>query len=260
MKARILIVDDEEPIRFSLGEILKLEGFEVESAASGEAAIEILKNVGFDLVLLDLKMPGVSGLEVLHFINDTIPDTKVILLTAHGSLESAIEALRKGAHDYLLKPANSRSILESIERALARRSEQQRKRLLLEQLDASVQRLLDVEMLENKTVVEQKRMPLEDGIYLDLTRREIWYGDFRVSLTPTEGKLMKTLLDNRGRVLSHKELVFLVQGYETTDLEAPEVLRPIVSRLRRKLALFPAGDEWIHNVRGTGYVLEYPKP
>jgi len=259
MKARILIVDDEEPIRFSLGEILKLEGYEVESAASGEGAMEILGTETFDLVLLDLKMPGVSGLDVLHFISDTLPDTKVILLTAHGSLDSAIEALRKGAHDYLLKPANSRSILDSVEHALVRRSEQQRKRLLLEQLDASVQRLMDIERLEYKTVVEQRTIPLEEGIYLDLTRREIWYGEFRVSLTPTEGKLMKALLDNRGRVLSHKELVFMVQGYETTDLEAPEMLRPIVSRLRRKLALFPAGDEWINNVRGTGYVLEYPK-
>jgi DNA-binding response OmpR family regulator len=68
---------------------------------------------------------------------------------------------------------------------------------------------------------------------------------------------MKILVENRGRVLTHKELVFLVQGYETTDWEAPEVLRPLVSRLRRKLSSFPGGEKWIINVRGTGYVFEW---
>jgi DNA-binding response OmpR family regulator len=97
---------------------------------------------------------------------------------------------------------------------------------------------------------------LEEGITTDLNRREIWRGNQRVSLTPTEGKLMKVLIENRGRVLLHRELVLLVQGYETTDWEAPEVLRPLVSRLRRKLSIFPKGDKWIVNVRGTGYVFD----
>jgi DNA-binding response OmpR family regulator len=69
---------------------------------------------------------------------------------------------------------------------------------------------------------------------------------------------MKILLENRGRVLSHQELVFLVQGYETTEKEAPEVLRPLISRLRRKLSVFQDGENWIVNIRGTGYLFEYP--
>jgi two-component system KDP operon response regulator KdpE len=77
-----------------------------------------------------------------------------------------------------------------------------------------------------------------------------------VKLTPTEAKLLKVLLENRGRVLTHRELVLLVQGYEVTDWEAPEVLRPLVSRLRQKLNNFQEGESWIVNVRGTGYVLE----
>jgi DNA-binding response OmpR family regulator len=256
MKSRILLVDDEEPIRHSLGEILSLEGYEVVPAESGEAAMETLKFEPFDLVLLDIKMPGIDGLEVLRYINQSFPDTKVILLTAHGSLESAIEALREGAHDYILKPASSRSILDSIERALTERSELQRKRYLFEQLELSVQRLRDVEGLEKKIVKEQQAITLEEGISLDVARREIWQGNQKVTLTPTEGRLMMALLENRGRVIPHRELVFLVQGYESTDWEAPEVLRPIVSRLRRKLTAFPGGNEWIVNVRGTGYVFE----
>ncbi len=256
MKARILLVDDEEPIRHSLGEILQLEGYEVVTAESGEVAVQNLKSEFFDLVLLDLKMPGMGGLEVLKFIHQSSPDTKVILLTAHGSLESAIEALRHGAHDYLLKPATSRSILNSVESALALRADQQQKRYLLDQLETSIQRLRDVEKAERKDVPEQETIQLGNSTVLDIHKREVWRGNQKVGLTPTEGKLMKVLLENRGRMLTHQELVFLVQGYEASEREAPEVLRPIISRLRRKLAIFSGSESWIVNVRGSGYVFE----
>jgi two-component system KDP operon response regulator KdpE len=97
---------------------------------------------------------------------------------------------------------------------------------------------------------------LPQGIMVDLERREMWRGGERAHLTPTEGKLLSVFLENRGRVMSHKEIVFLVQGYETTEWEAPEVLRPMISRLRKKLSTFPDVDEWIENVRGTGYVFD----
>lgn len=258
MKSRILLVDDEQTIRHSLGEILRLEGYEVVTAEGGEVAIEYLHRETFDLVLLDLKMPGLSGLDVLGYINSAAPDTKVILLTAHGSLESAIEALRQGAHDYILKPASSHTILRSLEQALSKRAEQQQRRILVEQLEDSIQRLRDAEKMELKASIEKQTIPLGDDVVLDIPRREIWRGNRRVSLTPTEGKLMKILLENRGRVLSHQELVFLVQGYETTEKEAPEVLRPLISRLRRKLSVFQDGENWIVNIRGTGYLFEYP--
>lgn len=256
MKSRILVVDDEEMVRDSLEQILRLEGYEVRAAASGDAAIAAVESGDFDLVLLDLKMPGMDGLEVLRTVSRIAPDIKVILLTGHGSLESAIEALRYGAHDYLLKPATSRDILTSVAQALARRAEQQQRRLLVEQLDASIQRLKDSEGIVSSPLAEQQTVILEDGVTIDLARREIWRGNERVSLTPTEGKLMKVLLENRGRVLTHRDLVMLVQGYETSDWEAPEVLRPLISRLRRKLSVFPDGEKWIGNVRGTGYVFD----
>jgi DNA-binding response OmpR family regulator len=261
MKANILIVDDEEAIRHSLGEILRLEGYSVATAESGEAAVDAIQKAQgqqpYDLVLLDIRMPGMDGIEVLKFINRFAPETRVVLLTAHGSLESAIEALRVGAHDYILKPASTRTILSSVEKGLARRAEFQRKRLLLDQLETSVQRLKDVEGYETPNVTEHQTINLDDGIVLDLSRREIWHNNEKIGLTPTEGRLIKVLVENRGRVLSHKELVFLVQGYETSEWEAPEVLRPLISRLRRKLSAFPGGEKWIANVRGTGYVFEW---
>lgn len=256
MKANILLVDDEEAIRESLGEILKLEGYEVDAVESGEAAIQLLKKRSFDLILLDLKMPGVSGEEVLQTAYEIAPDTKVIILTAHGSIESAIKALHYEAHDYIIKPSTSRDILNSVARGLALRAENQRKRLILEQLGAAIQKLKEVERLEYAISEDLHTIYLGGGVMLDLDRREIWCEDQKIKLTPTEGKLMRVLVENRGRVLTHRDLVLLVHGYETTEREAPEVLRPLISRLRRKLAKFPDGANWISNVRGTGYIFD----
>lgn len=256
MKARILVVDDEETMRHSLADILRLEGYQVQAVSHGAAAVDLLKRETYDLMLLDLKMPGMDGLEVLRIATKSAPDTLVILLTAHGSLESAIQALRQEAFDYLLKPSTPQQIIKSVEGALSRRAETLRKRLLIDRLDASLQELIDVERRELEPAGSKHSIILGDGISVDLPRREISRGDQKVSLTPTEGKLLKVLLDNRGRVLSHRELVQLVQGYEVAEWEAPEVLRPLVSRLRQKLSRFPGGKSWINNVRGTGYILE----
>lgn len=256
MKSRILVVDDEVMIRNSLEEILRLEGYEVMAAESGEAALDLIQQEHFDLVLLDLKMPGMDGIDVIKAITRISQDTRVILLTGHGSMESAIDALRLGAQDYILKPATSSEILSSVAHGLAKRAEQQHRRMLLEQLDASLQRLKESEGFETSLSSDIQTITLDNGVIVDLARREIWRGNVRISLTPTEGKLMKVLIEHRGQVLSHRELVLMVQGYETTDWEAPEVLRPLVSRLRRKLAVFPNGENWITNVRGTGYVFE----
>jgi DNA-binding response OmpR family regulator len=256
MKSKIMVIDDEAMVRDSLEDILRLEGYVVRGVNSGEEALTILQHEEFDLILLDLKMPGLDGIEVIRNLRRLAPDMKVILLTGHGSLESAIDALRLGAHDYLLKPAASSDILSSVARALSRRAEQRNRRILLEQLDSSLQRLKESEGFETVPVGEVQTITLENGIMVDPARREIWRGNSRVALTPTEGKLMQVFLEHRGQVLSHRELVLLVQGYETSDWEAPEVLRPLVSRLRRKLSIFPNGDNWIMNVRGTGYVFE----
>lgn len=256
MKGNILIVDDEATMRMSLAEILQLESYRVTIAENGEKALELLDGEAFDLMLLDIKMPGMDGVEVLKRAGQILPDCKVILLTAHGSLESAIEAVRQGAHDYLLKPASPGDILSSVTRAMNERSDADRRRRLIEQMEASIRQLKDAEGILEPTPAISTVVALADGVMVDLERREIWRGEDKVMFTPTEGKLMKVLLENRGRVLSHKELVLLVQGYKTTDWEAPEILRPLVSRLRRKLAQFPGGRDWITNVRGTGYVFD----
>jgi DNA-binding response OmpR family regulator len=256
MKAKILVVDDEEAARVSLAEILRLEGYNVVSAESGLDAIQFLKAEDIDLMLLDIRMPGIDGIEVLQQANKVSPETEVILLTAHGSMETAIDALREGAHDYLTKPSSPNEILSSVAMGLSRRTENQKRRMIIDQMETSLQQLRDVEGVEDDYQVSRSVIALPEGVTADLVRRELWRGNKKVTLTPTEGKLLKVLIDNRGRVLSHKELVFLVQGYDVNDYEAPEVLRPLVSRLRKKLSEFPDGETWVVNVRGTGYVLD----
>lgn len=256
MRARILIVDDEEVVRESLQEILVQEGYEIELAESGEMALNAVSTTEYDLLLLDIRMPGISGIDVLRQVNLLSPDTKVIILTAHGTIETAIEALRHGAHDYILKPVNAQNILSSVARGLAYRAEKQQKKLLLEQLETSLKRLKDAEGINYVQGAAQPSFELVDGVVFDSLRRDIWRGNQHISLTPAENKLLLYLVKNRGRVLTHRELVQSVQGYDVSEWEAPEVLRPLISRLRRKLGGFPGAEKWVINIRGTGYLFD----
>jgi len=255
MAAKILIVDDDAGVRESLEELLRLEDYQADSSGSGEDALEALSE-GFDLVLLDIKMPGIDGVEVMHEIRKYHPDTRIIIITGYGSLDSAIEAIRSGAQDYMLKPYTADDILMSIGKALSEKESRTRKEILIEQLESSLDQLKDVEGIRTEELPARRVVSLPRGITVDLERREMWRGADRVRLTPTESKLLSIFLENRGRVMNHQEIVFLVQGFEISEWEAPEVLRPMISRLRKKLALFPGVEEWVSNVRGTGYLFD----
>lgn len=236
MKINILVVDDEPVARQSLSDILRLEGYNVHAVANGEQAVEHIRNHSVDLIVLDLKMPGMNGLDVVQVVSQISPDTEIILLTAFGSMESAVEALRQRVHDYLLKPASPNQILESVRRGLDRREARLRQK-------------------ENKDA-EVSVFTTSDGTEVDLMRRMVTRGSQVESLTPAEGHLLKVFLENTGKVYSHRELVLLVQGYDVSQREAQEILRPLVSRLRHKLEAFPTLFERIVSVRGTGYVFE----
>jgi len=236
MKNNIMVVDDEPIARQSLSDILRLEGYNVTAVPNGELAVEHIRRYSVDLILLDLKMPGMNGLDVVQVVNQVAPDTEIILLTAYGSMESAVEALRQRVHDYLLKPASPMQILESVKKGLERR---------------------EARISENGHVAAVlQTYKTSDGTEVDLMRRTVTRGAKEESLTPAEGHLLKVFLENTGKVFSHRELVLLVQGYDVSQREAQEILRPLVSRLRHKLNEFPALFERIRSVRGTGYVFE----
>jgi len=241
MKSNILVVDDEPVARQSLTDILKLEGYNVTSVPNGQAAVEYVRTHPIDLMIVDLRMPGMDGLEVVQVVNQISPETEVILLTAFGSTETAIQALRLRIHDYLLKPASPAQILASVKKGLARHSSRSR-----------VSNTAVNNDVDEAVVV----FSLKDGTVVDLSRRQIKHKNKVEHLTPAEGRLLRILIENEGKVFSHRELVLLVQGYDTTQREAPEILRPLVSRLRHKLDQFPSLSERVVSVRGTGYLYE----
>ncbi|PJF24489.1 MAG: DNA-binding response regulator, partial [Phototrophicales bacterium] len=109
--AAVLIVDDEAAIRYSVSKTLQRAGYEVHEAESGEHALALLKARPFDVILTDIRMPtGIDGVELVRRIKEIDPDTVIILMTGYPSLSTAVEALRLGAHDYLIKPSSSQDI------------------------------------------------------------------------------------------------------------------------------------------------------
>ena len=244
MKSNILVVDDEPVARQSLTEILRLEGYAVNSVPNGQAAVEYVRTHPIELIIVDLRMPGMDGLEVIQVVNQISPETEVILLTAFGTTETAIQALRLRVHDYLLKPAPPAQVVNSVKKGLVRREARLKAR------GGSATMEVDDVALE---------ITLKDGTHIDLSRRQVRKKDKVIHLTPAEGRLLRVLIENPGRVYSHRELVLLVQGYDTSQREAPEILRPLVSRLRHKLEAFPSLSDRVVSVRGTGYLYEGDK-
>jgi DNA-binding response OmpR family regulator len=196
-------------------------------------------------MIVDLRMPGMDGLEVVQVVNQMAPDTEVVLLTAFASTDSAVQALRLRIHDYLIKPAAPAQVIASVKKGLARRAAKL-------QVKSGAAESAEID----ETAIEHK---LKDGTIVDLSRRQIRSGKKVEHLTPAEGRLLHILMENPEKVFSHRELVLLVQGYDTSQREAPEILRPLVSRLRHKLEKFPALSERVASVRGTGYLYESEK-
>ncbi len=136
MNFTILIVDDEKNIREGLGTALELEGYDVKLAENGEVGLKLIEKGDIDLVITDLRMPGISGEEVIAKVTGESPGIPVIVLTGHGSIDSAVTAMRNGAYDFLTKPLNLDRLILIVKRALAGRELEIRHSTLKEELDA----------------------------------------------------------------------------------------------------------------------------
>ena len=256
--ARVMVVDDEAVARISLAEILRLEGYHVATAASGEEALSLLrKSELFDLMVLDLKMPGMDGLEVVKVVQEQSSDTVIILLTAFGTLDTAIQAIRQGAHDYLLKPCPIPEILESVRRGLAQRHQEQQRQHLVNQLRRTLLELIDVEGEERIKAPE----PLQPGRFLevrdvvvDRQKHVVMLRERPLDLTPTEFKILACLMDTPDQVWSPQELIERAQGYDTDAWGARAIVRVHIRRLRKKMEKDPSSPQYILNVRGVGYM------
>ncbi len=221
---RILVVDDEPRMIRFIRLNLEHDGFEVHDASDGQEALEQLRDVMPDLILLDVMMPGIDGFETLEMIRE-ISNVPVILLTAKGDVDDRIKGLELGADDYITKPF-SPAELSSRVRAVLRRTE-----------------------MPGESVHE----PIEvDGrLKLDFDRREVWVEGEKVKLRPTEYRLLYHLVKNAGWVVPHEQLLAKVWGYEYRD--ETHYLRLYINYLRQKLEDNPSDPKYILTERGVGY-------
>jgi len=256
--AHLMVVDDEAVTRVSLLDALRLEGYEVATAASGEEAVSLLEKRGpFDLVILDLKMPGMDGLELAERIRSSSSDTIIILLTAFGTMETAIEAIRQGAHDYLLKPCPIPKIMQSVREGLNKRRQQRRRHQLVKQLKETVAQLDAVDdssAADAPDVEEPDRFLQVRDVIVDRQSHVATRRGEPLDLTPTEFKVLSCLMETPDDVWSPEELVQRARGYETDTEGARAIIRVHIRRLRKKLEPESAEPTYVVNVRGVGYM------
>ncbi len=260
-EVRILVVEDEAAERISLGEVLRLEGYRVKLAGSGEEALHLVqKEAPFDLAILDLRLPGIDGLQVLDGIRRASPDTVVILITGYGTMEVVIQALRKGAFDFLLKPCPVHEVLSTVRRALSEVERERHRRVLVSKLQQAVQALADVDgvKLEEAAPAEEGSVIEVGDVRLDKAKHMVTCRGKPVDLTPTEFRLLECLMSRVNEVCTPQELVRCAQGYETDAWGARSIVRVHIRRLRRKIEPDPETPRYILNVRGVGYLFAAP--
>lgn len=255
LASTILVADDEEGIRYFLERLLTREGYAVTGVPDGETALARLAQQEFDVVLLDLKMKAVSGLDVLAFLRRRWPATSVILLTAHASLDSAVEALRRGAHDYLFKPCKTVELRESVRSGLIKRQEQLHVRQLADRAREPIEPAPTPAVgWSPDSSSPPDRFLQRNGLIVDSIRHIITVDGVLLELSPTEFDLLAYLVSEAPRVVSPAELIREVQGYVTEAREAAETIRTHMYHIRRKVQA-AVGREIFRTVRGVGYAL-----
>lgn len=259
--AQIMVVDDEQNIRLTLSTLLMRAGYSVVTASSGEDALETLREQNVDLMLVDLKMPGMDGMELVRHVRERNFDPAIIVLTGHGSLETAVEGLHQGIFDYLLKTTDPSQVVERVKAGLDDREQKRRQRDLLNVVSAAVQELrggapLQSGAEETPAVTGNERVIAIGPLQLDTWHQVATLDGRSLSLTPTEFRVLLCLAEHAGQMLSYTQLVRCAQGYDTSELEAGELIKPHIHHLRQKLEPDPAAPRYLLNVRGKGYLLQ----
>ncbi len=256
--AHILVVDDEANIRLTLSALLTRVGYTVTDAATGEEAVELLKQRPFDLMLVDLKMPGIDGMQLVAAARDLKLDSAIIVLTGHGTLETAVEGLHHGIFDYLLKTTDPIQVVERVKVALEDRTHKIRQRELLDVVGEAVKELRGSGKQETSgaTGGMAERLITVGELQLDTWHQMATLADRSLSLTPTEFRVLLCLAEHAGQMLSYAQLVRCAQGYDSSEIEAGELIKPHIHHLRQKLEPDPASPRYLLNVRGKGYILQ----
>ncbi len=257
-RPKILIVDDEPNIRFVLERALRYEGYQLETAANGEEAIARLSTAAppYDLLLLDLKMEPVDGREVLRFARAQDPEVVVIILTAHASLESAVEALRLGAFDYLFKPVTPEKVRQRVREGIERRQQSLRRQQILSQMENLRQTLNALTNAASSLAPPpvQARFVRSGPLVIDRHHRQATLGDRLLELTTAEFDILLALVTAAPQPLSPLELVHRALGYECGEQEARDLMKWHIHHLRRKVEPQPSRPRYIKTVRHRGYL------
>ena len=223
-RRRILVVDDEERMVRFIRLNLEHDGFQVSEAFNGKEAIQKIRDVTPDLILLDVMMPDIDGFEVLETVRE-VSQVPVIMLTAKGEEDDRVRGLELGADDYVTKPFSPRELVSRVKAVLRR----------TEGASGSMHGLIEV----------------DDRLKIDFDRREIWLEGKLVKLRPTEYRMLYHLVQNAGWVVTHDQLLTKVWGYEYRD--EPHYVRLYINYLRQKLEANPSDPKYILTERGVGY-------
>ena len=220
--ARILVVDDEASIVDSVATVLRYEGFDVDVASSGRAALQMAQETAFDLVVLDVMLPDLDGLEVTRRIRVDGLDIPVLFLTAKSEVEDRVAGLTVGGDDYVSKPFSLIEIIARVKAILRRR----------------------------QPADDDRRLRFAD-IVMDEDSHEVWRSGSPVRLTATEFNLLRLFLLNPRRVLSKDQIIDHVWHYDFGGNQ--NIVETYVRYLRKKLDAF--GPPLIHTIRLVGYVM-----
>ena len=223
----ILIVEDEHAVARGIEYALQQEGYTVALARSGEEGLEVAVSQAPDLVVLDVRLPGIDGFEVLRRLRAAGSKSPVLMLTARGDEVDKVIGLELGADDYLTKPFGLRELLSRI-KALLRRA------------------------YGDLADAQGGRVIRHDDLVIDLERRRVQRGARRISLTPTEFEILRHLASRPGRVYTRGELLELLRDYEALDQDE-KTINVHVSHLRDKIEDDPTRPVFVQTIRGVGY-------
>ncbi len=261
---KILVIDDDPDARQLLEHMLVQAGHEVKLAADAEQGLRSLGAEPVDVVISDICLPHLSGLDVLRQVRDKGLDCEVIVLTAFPAVDSAIQALREGAADYLMKPLTREVLFDSLARVHSKLVQSRARRQAVGLLEAGLKHFTGqapaaaspapLSAPPPKTGERYEVGPLK----VDLDRFEVEVNCRRVSVTNSEFEILRHLCRHLGQVVTPQELVESLRGYQTGPGEASEIIRPHISNLRRKLSEASPQADLIETVRGVGYLVRRP--
>ena len=217
--AHILVVDDDEGIRTLVKKYLNENNYLVTTANNAEDAFEKIQIIKFDLIILDIMMPGKSGLEFIKE-NQKKLDTPVILLTAKGEADERVEGLEVGADDYLPKPFEPKELLLRIQNIIRKTKKS-----------------------------DQKRVIQFENIKIDLNKQLIIKKNTEYKINNTEKKILEKMINNPGKTFSREDIGIL------TELDKERSIDVIITRLRKKIEIDPKNPKFLQTIRGAGYVL-----